>query len=274
MKTKTNAFSRFALAACFLLSGSFISPIAAQEASGDNQDATIKIMTYNTKSGKLAGGMGEICNIIRAEEPDFAVLQEIERNTSDNPGDIPMIMAEELGMDYYLFIHAKNIKEGGDYGNVILSKYPILDYRTYKLGRKENNDNIRSFGFILTEKEGKKFYVATTLLDHQESDATRENQVKELLLFVSSLEYPILLGGDMNSRPGSAIMDKLKEKFTVEFTGENAPATVIPEEGEAYTSDWIIYSPANAFSVESYEAVTSAQGKAEHLPIVATYTIH
>lgn len=121
MKTKTNAFSRFALAACFLLSGSFISPIAAQEASGDNQDATIKIMTYNTKSGKLAGGMGEICNIIRAEEPDFAVLQEIERNTSGNPGDIPMIMAEELGMDYYLFIHAKNIKEGGDYGNVILS---------------------------------------------------------------------------------------------------------------------------------------------------------
>ena len=109
-------------------------------------------------------------------------------------------------MKYYYFAHALDIPTGGDYGNVILSKYPVSEEKSFKLSVLKEGDYVRSFGYVKVVKEGKEFYFATTHLDHKYEDAARLKQVDEILACVEHLDKPVILGGDLNSRRGSATM--------------------------------------------------------------------
>ena len=102
-------------------------------ANGCSQkEIVLRTMTYNTYSGRNAG-IEAIADAIRRNNPDLVALQEVERFTELNPGDTPAILAEMTGLKYHAFIHALDIRSGGDYGNVILSKYPSLEERSFRL---------------------------------------------------------------------------------------------------------------------------------------------
>ena len=104
-------------------------------ANGCSQkEIVLRTMTYNTYSGRNAG-IEAIADAIRRNNPDLVALQEVERFTELNPGDTPAVLAEMTGLKYHAFIHALDIRTGGDYGNVILSKYPILEERSFRLGK-------------------------------------------------------------------------------------------------------------------------------------------
>lgn len=182
-----------------------LQPSTAQKPVTKPKEVTVKAMTYNTYSGRKQG-IDKIAEVIKKENPDIVSLQEIERNTEINPWDTPKKLSELTGMKYYYFAHALDIPTGGDYGNVILSKYPVSEEKSFKLSVLKEGDYVRSFGYVKVVKEGKEFYFATTHLDHKYEDATRLKQVDEILACVEHLDKPVILGGDLNSRRGSATM--------------------------------------------------------------------
>ena len=103
-------------------------------------------------------------------------------------------LSELTGMKYYYFAHALDIPTGGDYGNVILSKYPVSEEKSFKLSVLKEGDYVRSFGYVKVAKEGKEFYFATTHLDHKYEDAARLKQIDEILACVEQLDKPVILG--------------------------------------------------------------------------------
>ena len=189
-----------------------LQPSTAQQPVTKPKEVTVKAMTYNTYSGRKQG-IDKIAEVIKKENPDIVSLQEIERNTEINPWDTPRKLSELTGMKYYYFAHALDIPTGGDYGNVILSKYPVSEEKSFKLSVLKEGDYVRSFGYVKVAKEGKEFYFATTHLDHKYEDAARLKQIDEILACVEQLDKPVILGGDLNSRRGSATMAAFQKYF-------------------------------------------------------------
>lgn len=233
---------------------------------------TFKVLTYNIYSARKIG-IQAIADVINKINPDFVSLQEVERNTKTNPMDFPKEIAKLTNMPYYYFIHAIDIKTGGDYGNVILSKYPISEEKTYQLDiAPGDKDDKRSFGFVRTEKEGKSFYFAATHLGYRQDDASRLLQINEILSIVKNLNLPIILAGDLNSRRGSATIPALQNFFTVDCLSDTAPWTA-PAPNPTYPCDWILYSPSNAFKVLEYNAAYWANKESDHFPVFSVIQI-
>lgn len=248
-----------------------LSPVMAQRDKNKQKEVTVKAMTYNTYSGRKQG-IDKIAEVIKLEDPDIVSLQEIERNTEINPWDTPERLSVLTGMKYYYFAHALDIPTGGDYGNVILSKFPISEEKSFKLSVLKENDYVRSFGYVKVMKEGKEFYFATTHLDHKYEDAARLKQIDEILACMEQLDKPIILGGDLNSRRGSVTMTAFQKYFTVNCLSDAAPWTV-PVPSPTYTCDWLIYAPNEAFTVKAYNVCYWADKESDHYPVVATYLI-
>lgn len=255
----------------FLAGYLYSCPVVAQSTVAQPKEITIKAMTYNTYSGRKMG-IDKIAEVIKKENPDIVSLQEIERNTKINPWDTPKKLSELTGMRYYYFAHALDIRSGGDYGNVILSKYPISEEKSIKLNILRKDDYVRSFGYVKVTKEGKVFYFATAHLDHKYEDALRLKQVDEILACVEPLELPIILAGDLNSRRGSATMATFQKYFTVNCLSDGAPWTA-PAPRPTYACDWLIYAPNDAFIVKAYNVCYWANEESDHYPVVATYVI-
>lgn len=94
----------------------------------------LKIMSYNIRSTRESS-LDQIARDINSEAPDFVALQEVDvdawRTAHKNQ---PKELARRTGLSYSAFGLAQ--ERGflaGDYGNAILSKFPILQVRTWKL---------------------------------------------------------------------------------------------------------------------------------------------
>lgn len=256
---------------CFWLLGALLHVGTLQAEKPKVNKVLIKAMTYNTYSGRKQG-IDKIAEVIKKVDPDVVSLQEVERHTSINPWDTPQKMAELTGLKYYYFIHALDIPTGGDYGNVILSKYPISEEKSFKLSVLKEGDYVRSFGYVKVTKEGTEFYFAATHLDHVYEDVSRLRQADEILTYVEQLDRPAILGGDLNTRRGSATMAVFQQYFTVNCLSDAAPWTV-PAPNPTYACDWLIYTPHNAFEVMEYNVCYWADQESDHYPVVATYLI-
>jgi len=95
----------------------------------------LKVLTYNIQHGldyiKLLNkerviNLDKICDIIKQFNPDIISLNEVyndvEKKVSVNQAKY---IAERLGYEYFYFGKAITILETVEYGNAIISKYPI-----------------------------------------------------------------------------------------------------------------------------------------------------
>lgn len=235
------------------------------------EDVTIKTMTYNTYSNRKEG-IQAIADVIIAANPDLVSLQEVERNTDVNPTDVPKTLSELTGMPYYYFAKAIDLAKG-DYGNAILSKYPLTDTVTYTLPLVVTNGAyIRSLGMAKIQKNGKFLYFATTHLDHI-SNENRVAQVNAIYNYTSNLSAPVILGGDFNSHPDQVTIQTITQWYTLgclnAVCGYTAP-TPVP----SYTIDYLMYYPSTGCSTIAYQVDTSANSQSDHFPVVATFKIN
>lgn len=182
--------------------------------------------------------------------------------------------AKELGM-YSFFIHSYN-KRGNDgyYGNVILSKYPIVNTGRVLLGMYEGADQ-RSVGWadILvptdSKPEGVKVRIVCTHLDAFGGNVTCLEQAKEVLEYAVKpavdAGIPVLLAGDMNCGPSStAIAEYVK-------SGDR----LCNNDGTYERSsklDYLIGFPKQKWTCTDYKVVrnTEADALSDHSPITGT----
>ena len=111
-------------------------------------------MSYNIYSGLKVysgkKGMEAIAQVIKKINPDLAGLQEFETKTNKvENADIIALMKEVTGTQYTFFVKTRDV-DGGEYGNLILSKYPISDEVNYDLPRIETVEDVytRSMGVV------------------------------------------------------------------------------------------------------------------------------
>ena len=208
----------------------------------DEKDGVlVKVMSYNIYSGQKAysgkKGMEAIAQVIKKINPDLAGLQEFETKTNKvEKADIIALMKEVTGMPYAFFVKTRDV-DGGEYGNLILSKYPISDEVNYDLPRIETVEDVypRSMGVVKTEKDGKT--------------------------------------GDFNALADSGPMKILYERFEIGcLNGNYGLTTGTPVPVKAI--DFVLYTPDEGMSPKAYDVHYDAYVESDHFPVVATFRIN
>ena len=273
MKTINLVISLLVLISCNKASG--IQNLPVRDCGLANDSPAIKIMTYNIRHAAPIHHsiydihLDGIAEIINQQKPDLVALQEIDVHTKRS--GISLDQAKELGkltgMNYYF---SRSIDyEGGEYGVAILSRFPIKSSERYTLPMPDTSGERRSVAVVRIEiLPGVEVRFASTHLDLKFEN--RMAQVNELINISKENKYPLILAGDLNSRPNDEEMQTLRQEFI--FPCVSYCPLTSPSDKPRATIDYIVLNPAAAkiFKVSDYKAINDLSAS-DHLPLVGYF---
>lgn len=188
----------------------------------------LRVLTYNIHHAEGTDGkldLDRIAAIITAQKPDLVAVQEVDKNTKRTGG---VDQAAELGKRTGLHVaFGKAIDlQGGEYGQAVLSRFPIRSVTTHPLPGKPGQET-RIVVEVVVESPGRS---AVTLLathfQHDDAD-TRTLQAAKVNELFGKLERPMILAGDLNATPDSDSMKALA-KLWVYATPPDQGLVTIP----------------------------------------------
>lgn len=253
--------------------------ITCCSSSGDDPkpDAPKKrltLLTYNIRHGAPYNSdvinLNNIAAVIKQSKADVVALQEVDVNTERSDNVVDQIdqakkLAELLGMEYYF---SKSIDyRGGEYGNAILSKFPLSNKRRLDLPAVAGGEQRSIALATVTLPDGKTFEFGST---HFDLNTIRLQQAEFLNSLSIEMKKPLFIGGDFNATPESEEMVKLKKEFNFSCMG-NCQFT-IPVVNPTKAIDFIVY---NSLAKQTYSLLSgismTGQYASDHLPVVAIY---
>ena len=222
-------------------------------------------MTYNLRFGELSS-LKNIADFIVGNEPDFVALQELDCMTrrERTPHQHDKNFITELGYYTKLFpLYGKTIPyAGGFYGIGMLTKYPYINVQKIMLPKRD----IRHEARALAEMElssGDTIIVASTHLDYTSSES-RSEQLKVITKILEEKHFPIILGGDFNTKPDS---DEIKKYFgTWQSLSDNTVLTS-PSKHPRNKIDYLFGYPQKSWRLLSSKVENILLS--DHLPIVS-----
>lgn len=238
------------------------------------KEKVIRVMTYNIHRGNPPGQPADVIDlnstaeVIKSQHPDFVCLNEVDVHTkrSGVSLDEAQKLGELTGMHAY-FAKAMDY-DGGQYGDAVLSKYPILESYRYVLPFKIEGSEPRDIAMIKVEVEGTSFLFATTHLDHTAAEDNRILQANTIVNdILPELTLPLIIGGDLNAIPESETIGILSGKLTAGCKGNTCPLT-FPYNAPNRTLDYIMINDKKAFEFKSYKVVSGVTAS-DHLPVIA-----
>ena len=211
----------------------------------------VRVLSYNIHHGEGVDGkvdLERLARVIKATEPDLVSLQEVDRNTQrTGKVDQPAELAKLTGM--HVFFGWNIPYQGGDYGNAMLSKYPIKLTRNHKLPSFYKNEQR---GVIEAEIDFPGFKTPllflTTHLDYRGQSQERPASVKKIaeVIAASPADRPTLLAGDLNDRIGSETLRGFDADWT-RVSPEEQPT--FPVDKPTRQIDFILTRPAKTWKV-------------------------
>lgn len=170
----------------------------------------VKVLTFNTRHGRRDDGaidLDGLADIIGGSGADIVALQEVDRfQLRSGLVDQARWLGERLGMQVAF---GANLRRGlGEYGNAILSRYPVLSVRNVLLpGRLEQRGVL--VARVMTPQGPVK--VMATHLGLSRDD--RAAQVRAILAEAAGEKRPLILLGDWNTTVEAPELAPLAEAF-------------------------------------------------------------
>ncbi len=164
------------------------------------------VLTYNIHHGEAMDrrfDYDRLVETIAKLKPDVVALQEVDNGTGRADGvDQAALLGKRLGMNH-AFGNALYYS-GGQYGEAILSRFPIKYSQAHHLPYQFGNEPRTALAVQIVPDNGiPEFVLVGTHLCHQ-SEETRRQQTRELKkLFNETIERPVIIAGDLNARPES-----------------------------------------------------------------------
>ena len=181
----------------------------------------VRVLVYNIHAGKDAAGVDNlsgVAELVRRTDADLVLLQEVDRGTRrSGRTDQPAVLAERTGF-HVAFGSALDYDEG-KYGVAVLSRWPILadtlihlpvtPLQTRAGGSHEPRGALR---VVIASPMG-RLAVLNTHLDATGDDRWRRQEADSIVSLTSRIrrtERVVLVGGDFNSTPESAVQQSVR----------------------------------------------------------------
>ncbi|HEY8463892.1 MAG TPA: endonuclease/exonuclease/phosphatase family protein [Bacillota bacterium] len=201
--------------------------------------------------------------VLQEINPDLCGFQEVDCQWSRRSRfqNIPTIFTQRLGMAAQFAAALNN--NTGSFGNLILSKYPVINRWSQQLPDQSEQ---RCFACVQLWVSGVSLLFLTTHLGLAEND--RRRQVELIRLFLSRYPGPKLLTGDLNASPESEAVQNLTAGFQDLQKSSNYcnQGTLRLKNGRIGPRiDYILATPE--FYLEDFQVIDSLIS--DHLPLVA-----
>lgn len=239
------------------------------------ETVSLKVMTYNIAGAAASTGvrsLPDLAEVIKKANPDLVAIQEVDAFTTRNGKDVHLArdLAALCGMDYWFFAKAMNFY-GGEYGDAVLSKFPIKESEAYTLTGDWEGQHIetRSAARITVEVGGRDICFISTHLDHTDN-GWRVIQANELIEIVKGLDMPVIMGGDMNCTPTSDPMKTLYQELESPCKTNSCLGTYV---GSKNAIDHLLYRSNDVLALSEYGVYFWADKESDHYPVGAIFEV-
>lgn len=239
----------------------------------------VRVMTYNIYGARAtdpsnAADLDALAEVIRRQNPDLLILNEVDVFTNRTGKTVHQArdLAAKLEMEWHF---SKAIdRDGGEYGDAVLSKFPILETLSFTLPcAAEQPGEDRALCVIRVEIDGRDLYVAGTHLDHLSGEASRMVQANEIrTIRDTKLNGDLILCGDLNAIPSSNTIATMTSFMTNAGT---ISQFTFPSEAPNRKIDYIMYAPIERFGVQNCQVISRQDQQvngvdaSDHRPVVA-----
>lgn len=183
---------------------------------------TLRVLVYNIHAGKDAKGLDNLQRVIaliRETGADLVLLQEVDQGTRrSGVVDQPAVLS--VGSGLHVAFGSALDYDGGKYGVATLSRWPIVFDTLYRLpvdppqdragGSREPRGLLRA---DIRTPSG-TIVVFNTHIDASREDTWRRQEARVITSVVLATRQSrplLLLGGDLNSTPESAVQEIIRE---------------------------------------------------------------
>lgn len=180
----------------------FLSTCVTRLDAQENDRRSLRVLTYNIHHAEGVDGqldLKRIADVIRQTEADVVSLQEVDRLVPrSGKVDQARKLGEILGMQV---VFGRNIDlNGGQYGNAVLSKLPIIRHRNEPLPQLVAGE---ARGALVVELQwpaaAEPLVLIATHFDHRPDPQERVASAQRINELVAGLKGPVLLAGDLNA---------------------------------------------------------------------------
>jgi len=243
---------------------------------------TLRVLTYNVHGcvgldGKTSPD--RIARVIARQGADVVALQELDvgRNRSGKIDQVEAI-ARKLGMTFH-FHSALSLKEG-QYGNAILSRYPLKAIRMDALPRLKTGRLFEPRGALWFEVDvtGLKVNVITSHLSLW--PAERLLQAESLLgsewIDSAVCQGPVILCGDFNANPRSKVYQRFGLKLRdaqVLVKSQKPKNTWLASHPFSRIDHFFVSADIEVLSI-TVPATNLDRMASDHLPLIADFKIN
>jgi len=177
----------------------------------------LRVLCYNIHHAAGVDGkldVPRIARVIQSVKPDLVALQEVDRNTT-RTGKVDQA-AELARLTKMHHVFGANIAfQGGQYGNDILSRFPITEHRNHLLPNVEAGEQRGVLAATVQISKDRSLRLLATHFDHRRPDAERLASAK----FVNQLTakypgIPAIFAGDLNDVPASRTLQEIGRTWT------------------------------------------------------------
>jgi len=252
----------------------------AEIAVAATDDGVIRVATYNIHWGLGVDGaqdLDRIAGVLRNIDADVVLLTEVDVYWRRS-GNVHQAryLAEAAGYPYWYFAPAFATWASGalrrsQYGNLLLSRFPILEARTVPLPNSLLREPRAALKARLAVGEQPLIVIGAHLGFHRTERLAQAAALRELAAAEDPCAVPLVLMGDFNASPEAAEIQLLSSP-----AGGLVDAHLLAGSGDGYTFpayaprvriDYVLVSPGLAAGVIAARTV-EADGS-DHLPVVA-----
>jgi endonuclease/exonuclease/phosphatase family metal-dependent hydrolase len=240
-------------------------PAASTQPASD----VITVMTYNIHHAAGADkkvDVERIARVIRSCEADLVALQEVQRGGKRvHDLDEPAELGKLTGM-YHAFGETMPWDTTGQYGDAILSRFPIISSRVVKLPWTPGNHREQRILLEVICKTPKgEIAFFSTHLDHTGHSPDRLPQAKAIVEATKDLKHPAILGGDFNCPPQSKPVKEIETIWTI--ASDRDPSPTCPADHPKGKIDHIFVKPADRWHILSAKVIDEREAS-DHRPVV------
>lgn len=248
--------------------------------SNTGSSDTFKILTYNIHAGRGTDdeyNFKRIADVIIASGADIVALQEVDSGVERSGSvDIMQILADQTGMEPLFY---RNIDlQGGEYGNGILTRFPVIDAGNTHLPRVGDSEQ-RGLMHAMLNVGGVEIAVLNTHLDHRPISEERLKGVEAIMQVRRRFSgMPVILAGDLNAEPGHEVHHRMKDRFTDlwEVSGEGNGFTYHTSAPDRRI-DYIFFSNDDTgdpgYRIRPVSAEVLESDGSDHLPLLGVFVI-